>query len=233
MAMKAGKSRAKDSGPAVWLVGSEKGGVGKTTLCYNLALLRARAGHTVAVVDTDTQENLAMWSAARSEQRLEPAILCVQRYGKIGHDVLELAKRYEVFVDAGGRDSLELRQAVAVARTWLIPTTPSQLDLFVMAKMQAMLLEVEAKVDRAPRVLTVLNAVNSSTTEARDMREQMLEYERLPVAESVIGNRVALRRAVSAGCGLMELKGKAADAQAMGELLALYAEVFGVAYAEA
>lgn len=225
--------KRREDGPPVYLVGSEKGGVGKTTICYSLALLRAMAGHLVCVVDTDSQENLAMWSTARGEQGLQPDVLCVQRFGKIGADILKLAKQYEVFVDAGGRDSLELRQAVAVARTWLLPTTPSQLDLFVMAKMQTMLIEVEQKAERAPRVLTILNAVNASTHEASEMREAMAEYERLPVAATTLGYRVAMRRAVRAGCGLMELPGKHADPIALAELHGLYAEVFGEPHVQA
>ena len=114
----------------ITLVGSEKGGVGKTNTAFNLAVMRACAGKKVLLVDTDRQSSSTQWSALRAEAGFTPPLVCVQKYGKVGYDLAQLRESYEVIVDAGGQDSVELRQAIAVADKWIIPVRPSQLDLF-------------------------------------------------------------------------------------------------------
>jgi chromosome partitioning protein len=213
----------------IFLVGSEKGGVGKTSLSFNLAVLRAKAGHPVLLVDADKQASSAMWASLRTEVGHQPPLVCVQKLGKIGHDLLQLKENYDVIVDAGGTDSQELRQGIAVADMWVIPVRPGQLDLFSMAKMSQLMTEVEERVGRLPQTFVVLNAINSSTNEAAEARELLSENEKMPVMETQLVDRVAMRRAVMAGCGVAELTGSA-KADAVAEVLALYEEVFGEPY---
>ena len=127
----------------IYLVGSEKGGVGKTSLSFNLAVLRVRAGKPVILVDADPQGSSAMWAALRSEGNYLPPLICVQKTGKIGNDLLQLSQNYELIVDAGGTDARELRQAIAVADKWILPVRPGQLDIFAMSKMHKLRKEVE------------------------------------------------------------------------------------------
>lgn len=214
----------------IYLVGSEKGGVGKTSISFNLAVLRAKSGRAVLLVDADKQASSAMWASMRTEAGFEPALVCVQKLGKIGNDLLELKRNYEVIVDAGGADSVELRQAIAVADRWVIPVRPGQLDLFSMAKMKQLLEEVEEKVSRAPDTFIVLNAISPSTREAEEARELLSENPHMPVANSQLVDRVAMRRAVMAGCGVTELTGKGGSESANIEVLALYEEVFQEKY---
>ncbi len=215
----------------IYLFGNEKGGVGKTSLSFNFAVLRAKAGIPVILVDADKQASSAMWASVRTEGGFTPAMICVQKAGKIGPDLLELSKNYEVIVDAGGHDSQELRQGIAVADKWILPVRPGQLDLFSMAKMNKLRGEVEEKVGRAPETLVVLNAVHASTSEADDARELMADYPTLTVAQAQLVDRVAMRRSVAAGCGLVEMTGPGKN-DALAELLALYTEIFGEAYRE-
>jgi len=214
----------------IYLVGSEKGGVGKTSISFNLAVLRAKAGRAVLLVDADKQASSAMWSSMRTEAGFEPAVVCVQKLGKIGNDLLELKRNYEVVVDAGGADSVELRQGIAVADRWIIPVRPGQLDLFSMAKMKQLLEEVQEKVSRSPDTFIVLNAISPSTREAEEARELLSENPNMPVAHAQLVDRVAMRRAVMSGCGVTELTGKAGSEAANVEMLALYAEVFQEPY---
>jgi chromosome partitioning protein len=215
----------------IYLVGSEKGGVGKTTTAFNLSVLRVKAGYPVLLVDADGQQSSSMWATLRAESGMTPPLVCVQKMGKIGYDLDQLKANYEIIVDAGGRDSTELRQAIAVADKWIIPVTPSQLDLFSMAKMAQLRADVEERVGRAPETMIFLNAVSNSTSEAADARELLAEgFPTIPVLETQLVDRVAMRRAVSAGCGVTELAGKNASEAATREITALYKEVFGEEY---
>ena len=64
----------------LYLVTNEKGGVGKTTLAVNLAVLSALAGRDTLLVDTDPQQSATAWSAVRNEDRQAPAITSVYHY---------------------------------------------------------------------------------------------------------------------------------------------------------
>ena len=212
------------------LIGSEKGGVGKTSLSFNLAVLRAKAGYEVLLVDCDKQASSSMWNSMRSEGGFEPLVVCAQKYGRIGLDLIQFRAKFDVIVDAGGADSVELRQAIAVADKWVIPVTPSQLDIFSMAKMAQLLSDVKERAGRTPDTWVVLNAISPSTKEAEEARELLGDNEMMPVMEAQLTNRVAMRRAVMGGCGVIELTGKNANEAAVSEMKSFYEEVFGEPY---
>ena len=50
------------------LIGSEKGGVGKSTLATNLATALALKGSDIILVDADRQSTSANWSQDRKEK---------------------------------------------------------------------------------------------------------------------------------------------------------------------
>ena len=60
-----------------------------------------------------------------------PRIPCVQVFGKVHRELEDLKQRYGfLIVDAGGRDSAELRTAMGIADILLIPLQPSQADVW-------------------------------------------------------------------------------------------------------
>jgi chromosome partitioning protein len=110
---------------SIILIGGEKGGTGKTTLAVNLAALRALKGRDVLVMDTDIQASASDWAQTRDETAVTPRVACIQKFGKgLQTEAHDLAKRYQdLIIDAGGRDSLELRAALVVAGR-ISPSSP-------------------------------------------------------------------------------------------------------------
>ena len=78
------------------LIGSQKGGPGKTTVAVNLAVEFARQGKDVCLVDADPQRSAARWHADREEQRHTPAIACVEKLGNINQTLQDLAGELDV-----------------------------------------------------------------------------------------------------------------------------------------
>ena len=114
------------------LIGGEKGGTGKTTLATNMAAMRALAGRDVLLIDTDPQGSANYWAQNRDEEEISPRVACVQKFGKgLPAEVKDLAVRYQdIIIDAGGRDSVELRSAMVIADQAYIPIQPSQFDIW-------------------------------------------------------------------------------------------------------
>src|SRR5512143_948356 len=116
----------------ITLIGGEKGGTGKTTLAVNLAALRTLQGRDVLLIDTDIQASASYWTQSRDEAEVQPRVACIQKFGKgLQTEVQDLARRYQdIIIDAGGRDSVELRIGLVVAKRAFIPIQSSQFDIW-------------------------------------------------------------------------------------------------------
>ncbi|WP_103852210.1 division plane positioning ATPase MipZ [Burkholderia pseudomallei] len=206
------------------LIGGEKGGVGKSTLATNLAVHLAREQVDVVLVDTDGQATGARFVERRDEGGIQPAIPCVQRTGDVAATLRDLAKRYQVvIVDAGGRDSRELRTALAVANLLLTPIRASQADLETLPNVNELIglargLNPELK---ASAVLSMAPS-NPVIREVEDARELLALFDQLELADTVIRDRKVYRDALLAGQGVVELS----NSQARAEIQLLAQEFF-------
>ena len=211
------------------LIGSEKGGVGKSTIATSIAVLLAEQGRDVLLVDADRQGSAADWCSLRTEEGVDPRIPCMQRYGATLHrEVMDLADRYQdLVIDSGGRDSKELRSGMVAADVLLIPVQPGQFDSWAAERMVEV---VEAARIPNPE-LTVRVTVNRAPThwksaEAEDARNFLAGELGFTVANAVLHERVAFRRASNQGKVVTELQPP--DPKAGAELTALFEEVMSL-----
>lgn len=208
------------------LICSEKGGSGKTTLATNLAVASALRGKDTVLIDGDPQASATAWGDRRQRdaELFGPSVLA--KTGNLNLLARDLAKRYDhVVIDAGGRDSTEMRSAMLAADVILIPCRPSQLDLDAVHRVEGYLADAVAMRPEPPLVAVVLSQVpthplNSETASARAYLDAESE---LAVLDTVVAERKAYRDAIIEGQSVIESdpKGKAAD-----EIHALTAEVF-------
>lgn len=214
------------------LVANEKGGVGKTTIAVNLAAMCRLAGKDVLLVDTDRQESASTWAAMRYENGVDPVITCVSKTGKVGFDLVSLGKKYDmVIVDAGGRDSLEMRQAIAVSGVCIIPVKPAQFDVWSLSRMAHLIRDVAERIERPINAFSFVNgaSANPNVRETQEVKEALQEYADLfPVMQTVITERIAVRKASRDGLAVVELPASQADAKARAEMVSLYKEIFNV-----
>lgn len=205
------------------LLGSQKGGCGKSTVASNLCAALSQAGKDVVLVDADRQGTSATWASDRENNSALPRISHVRMYDNIRRSLLDLAKRYEVvIVDAAGRDSPELRSGATAADLMLVPFRPSQADLDTIPS----LIEVieQAKViNEDLRCLAVLTMAhtNPNVKEADEGRGYFEDFPKLPLAETEIHDRKAYRDCMSEGKGVVESDNEKARA----EIQSLIAEV--------
>ena len=174
------------------LVGGEKGGTGKTTLATNLAALRAAAGRDVLLVDTDRQGSASFWGAVRDEAAGEGAALaavpCVQVFGKgVARQLADLAGRYDdVVVDAGGRDSVELRSAMVGAERLYVPVQASQFDVWTLEQMDELVSQAQAiNPDLEAGVVINRASTHPRVREADEARGQALAPHAARAAEKL------------------------------------------------
>jgi len=213
--------------PIVAIVG-EKGGTGKTTIATNLAALLARSGRDVLIVDTDTQRSASYWAATRAGQSALPRVACVQLYEPtLATQLPDLAGRYsEVIVDAGGRDSPELRRSLLLANKAYIPVQPAQFDVWTVSNLNEHL--TRAKVYNpglAASVVLSRAPTHPASREVEEVREALADYEHLPISPCIVRDRAVFRRAAREGMGVSEMPSP--DPKAVEEIAALYREIYG------
>lgn len=210
------------------LLGGEKGGTGKSTVAVNVAVYLARAGTDVILVDTDPQRTASQWVARRNKhQPKAPKIHCAEKTGGVYDTVKDLATRYDqVIVDAGGRDSEELRSAMVAADILYCPLKASQPDLETSVHMNTLVKMAKAmNRDLQSRLLISMAPTNPVINESDQARELLQELPQFELSNAIVRERKVFRDAMAEGLGILELNNpKASD-----EINMLGQEIYGSA----
>ena len=209
------------------LIGGEKGGPGKTTIATNIAAMRTKEMEDVLLVDTDRQPTSSYWCSMREDKGIKPRVASIQKYDKaVRTEISELKKKFsDIIIDAGGRDSPELRGALLVCDKAIFPLRPSQFDLWTLGRLNS-LVEVALEINENLRSYVVINqsSPNPAVREAEEMKEFLTEFEHIKLLNSVICERIVFRRAALNGMAVTEYKPE--DVKANEEMNALYKEIF-------
>lgn len=212
-----------NNAPSIWLICSQKGGVGKSTIATNLAATASHNGLVVALLDTDTQSTSATWAADRSETT-SPGLTCIQKLGNITATALELSETHDlVIIDSGGRDSDEMRTGMLAADLLIAPFKCSQADLDTVYHLNDVINQAS---ERNPKLKAVallsISPTHHANTEIAAAREYLSGH--MTVLDSTVHDRKAYRDALSLGIGVTEHT----DRKAKAEIMNLYGEVSNV-----
>jgi chromosome partitioning protein len=111
------------------VLATQKGGSGKSTLAIGLALAAIQAGHTVRLIETDSQGTLSNWQSRRvyAEPIVEPVYIA----GDIEHRLQSLDESGVTLtiIDTAGGVSTATTAAIRFADLCLIPARPSVADI--------------------------------------------------------------------------------------------------------
>ncbi|MDB5575804.1 MAG: putative ParA family partition protein, partial [Bradyrhizobium sp.] len=111
------------------VLATQKGGSGKSTLAIGLALAAIQAGHTVRLIETDSQGTLSNWQGRRpyAEPLVEPVYSAGDIEGKL--QSLDRSGVTLTIIDTAGGTSAATTAAIRCADLCLIPSRPSVADV--------------------------------------------------------------------------------------------------------
>ena len=187
------------------MVGNLKGGTGKSTVAFNLALWLANMSRPVVLCDLDPQNTLRDVVDVRVEEGHTPT---VSVFGSIPKNV-----DGDVIIDVGLSKMDAVKKALNNCDRVLIPVTPSQAD--VWATQQFMnIIDESTKGSKRPEVFTFLNRADThpGSVENSETRAVLREIPGLSVLDMNLSQRMVFRRSFSEGLSVFELepRGKAA-----------------------
>lgn len=215
----------------IYLVGSYKGGSGKTTTATNLAVFLSEKNRKVLFIDGDEQKTASLFNEVRAEDDSSAGLDMHTLLGaKLRTGVAALAaKADDTVIDVGGRDSTTQRAALAIADVYLVPFAPRSPDLWTCNLVDELVKEAKGVNPKLQAYSFVSRAdqyglAGAAGQMATSILSSLEHLEFLPLA---IGNRVAFEKAFSQGLSVLELQ--PADAKANAEVTALFTHIQTIA----
>lgn len=207
------------------LIGGEKGGTGKTTIATNIAALLAIEENDILLVDTDPQKTASFWALTRDENNIEPRVTTIQKFDNVKKEILALRSKFDhIVIDAGGRDSIELRTSLLVADKVFFPLRASQFDLWTLAKINSHVNDAKA-INENLKAFVLINQAshNPSVKESEQAKDYLDEFDELNPMQSFLTERIAFRKAAINGLSIPELTPE--DKKATSEILSVFKEI--------
>ncbi|MGV6857547.1 MAG: nucleotide-binding protein [bacterium] len=207
----------------ITVVGALKGGTGKSTVSFNLALWLRENGFEVDLYDLDPQATLSDVIDIRAEEGYEPELSVSQELS-----VLRADSDVETIIDVGTADMEALKKAVSAADRVVIPVPPSQAD--VWSTQRFLKIVADACADGAqPDLFAFVNRAdtNPAVRETLETQEALAQLDGLKVVTTRLGQRTPFRRSFSEGLAVFEMDPRSKAADEMGALATiLYSSLF-------
>ena len=187
----------------ITVIGNLKGGSGKSTVAFNLAVWLAAHGERVSAFDLDPQRTLSDVAEVRSEEGYTPLFSIHYGHADLVADLRK--KSGEVIVDIGTADMEAVNAALSIADRVLVPVAPSQADIWSTQRFLRMIRDVQGK--KRSRVCVFINRADThpAITDSDEAEEALTG---LPDAELIhcrLHLRTAYRRSFSEGLGVFEM----------------------------
>jgi chromosome partitioning protein len=192
------------------VIGNLKGGTGKSTVAFNLALWALWNKRKVLVVDLDPQSTLTDVVRVREEEGYSPPLELSQSL----EEAIKAAGTYdEVIVDVGPSDLGTMYAAILAADQVVIPVPPSQADVWSTHRFVKKILELRGERTK-PEIVGFINRADThqAVRESDEAFGALGMIEGLRALRPRLSQRMAFRRSFSEGLSVQELerRGKAA-----------------------
>lgn len=181
-------------------VAHTKGGVGKSTLAWNLAHALHNAGEVVRIVDLDFQQTLFFINALNENSTME--VLQPQTADEL-LDIFEDHHGY-IIVDLGGFDSDINRIAMKKSNKILVPVSSSVTEVIGFQTFKAILEDINAV-----SINIVLNNIHPLLKEFTSI-EQVVQNENMKLLKTIVRSRKIYKDTLGFGKSVFDTGNKQA-----------------------
>jgi len=187
-------------------ISHQKGGVGKSTIAWNLAVLFSQLLPTV-IIDLDTQQSLTQTNQIRQSLGLVPLeVKHVANAGELAmHIERDVAHRLTI-IDSGGFDSAYNRVAIAGSDLIITPISDKPFDLMGLQKYEEILKSLSEIQKETIKTNVLFNNLNPAMKNFGDLIEFICMSEHFELMTSVIRQRVDIANSIGVGKSIKEFR---------------------------
>ena len=204
------------------VVGNLKGGTGKSTVAFNLAVWLAHDKTGVMAFDLDPQCTLVDVCEVREEDGFEPIVKVSTDLAELESLVLDKKSKQPIIVDMSASNMPAMEKAISMADRILIPVQPSQADIW---STQRFLKIVGNCIDKKkmPEVLGFINRADThvGVRETAEAEQALQMLQGVKAMDIRLYQRTAYRRSFSEGLGVFELDPMGKASKEMKKLAAM------------
>jgi len=184
----------------------QKGGVGKSTIAWNLAA-NLSADLPVRIVDLDTQRSLTVTNAIRRDQGMEPfEMLHFQNAVELAAHIEEDSDRKLTIIDSGGFDSAFNRLAIVASDLLITPVSDKPFDLMGLQKYEEILKTLSEIQEETITTNVVFNNLNPALRRFGEIVDFVCLSEHFELMTSVLRQRVDVANSVGVGKSIREYR---------------------------
>jgi chromosome partitioning protein len=216
----------------ITVIANLKGGSGKSTVAFNLAVWLEINNRPVIGYDLDPQCTFSDLAMLRKDIGNQPD-LTIHSVRAVLRDQLLSHSDKEVLIDVGAANMAAMKEALTAADRILIPVPPSQADVWATQRFLHIIgPDTEAmKVNGKQQTLAFVNRADTNKS-IRETHETEAALRMLPGIDIVLPQRLRLRtgfrRSLSEGMTVFEMWPRSKAAQELRKLaIALYPDVVG------
>lgn len=181
------------------LIANLKGGSGKSTITFNLALWLKERGEDVVTFDLDPQGTLSDVASVRKEEDMQ-VLQVITNIAEIKHHLQK-----QVLIDVGASNMSDMKQAIKLADRVIIPVSPSQPDLWATQRFLKIVSDVIK--DKKTHLLTFINRADTHkfVRESDETEFALKRLKNITVIPHRLCQRTMFRRTLSEGMSINEI----------------------------
>lgn len=203
----------------------QKGGVGKSTVAWNLAVGFSKKLPT-KIVDLDTQRSLTVTNTLRCEHQLSPLeMIHFSDSDALAEFLSEDKDDQLIIIDSGGFDSAFNRIAILASDMLITPVSDKPFDLMGLQKYEEILKNLSEIQGEIVKTHILFNNINPAMKRFGDLVEFVCLSEHFELLTSVLRQRVDFAHSVGEGKSIKEYRIFSKADQEMDEL---FEEVKGI-----
>lgn len=197
----------------ITVIANLKGGSGKSTVTFNLAIWLKMMGEDVVAYDLDPQQTLNDVARLRKEDGTSPEI-DVKVISDIDIDEQLGGHSSHVLVDVGAGNMNAMKQAIGLSDRVIVPVQPSQPDVWATQRFLKIISEACGD-NNQPELIAFINRADThhAVRESDEAEEALSMLNKFRVIPNRLCQRTNFRRTFSEGLSIFELSEKSKSAE--------------------
>ena len=179
-----------------------KGGVGKSTIVWNLAT-QLNKKYSVEIVDLDFQKTLTYTNEFRDHQLSVKSFNSMKELKK--YISLDSDRRISI-IDTGGFDSDINRMAMVMSDLIITPVSDSGTELLGLMRFEKVLDDISETIGEEFITTVLINDINPSKTKLDDLVEYVNQNKHFNLFDTILRTRADYGKALDLGLGVSEYK---------------------------